>query len=100
MSHTVIPIPTAHKSSVACVPNIQRISLPISHNPGGRYPVNPVGGSLPRPDHSGVVYANRLIIFDDAASSFGHLPFQGIAHQALCGRTLPDVAPKILFALG
>src|SRR5215475_8588950 len=72
----------------------------VGHNSRGRYPANPAGGSLPSPDRGGIVYANRSIIFDDAASSFGDLPFQGTTRQALRGRTFPDVAPKILSALG
>src|SRR5215468_1743558 len=72
----------------------------VGHNSRRRYPANPAGGTLPSPTRGGIVYANRFIIFDNAASSFGDLPFQGIARQALCGRTVPDVAPKILPALG
>src|SRR5262249_19323377 len=100
VSQTVTPLPPAHESSVAGVPNVQRIRFPIGHNSGRGYPANPAGGLLPSPDRGGIVYANRFIIFDDAASSFGDLPFQGIAGQALRSRTIPDVAPKILSALG
>src|SRR5215510_14822931 len=72
----------------------------VGHNTRRRYPANPAGGALPSPDCCGIVYANRCIIFDDTAPSFGDLPFQGTTGQALRGRTFPDVAPKILSALG
>src|SRR5215469_17647029 len=100
VSQTVTPLPTAPKSSVACVPSAQRIRFPVGHHSRRRYPADPVPGPLPCPNDRRIVYANRFIIFDDAASSFGDLPFQGIARQALRGRTLPDVAPEILSALG
>src|SRR5262250_316562 len=100
VSQTVTPLPTAHEGSVARVPHVQRIRFPISHNTRRRYAANPAGGSLPGLNRRGIIYANRCIVFDDAASSFGDLPLQGIARQALRGRTLPHVTPKILFPLG
>src|SRR5262249_18799003 len=100
VSQTVTPLPTAPKSSVASIPNVQRIRFVVGHNPRWRDSANPAGSSLPGPDRVGIVHANRSIIFDDAASSFGDLPFQGGACQAFSGRTFPDVAPKVLSALG
>src|SRR5215470_5107455 len=100
VSQAVAPLPTATKSGITCVPNAQRIRFPVGHNSRRRYPADPVPGPLPCPNRRRIVYANRFIIFDDAASSFGDLPFQGIARQSLRGCTLPDVAPKVLSALG
>jgi hypothetical protein len=100
VSQTVTPLPTAPKSSVAGIPKVQRIRFPVGHNGRRRYPADPASGSLPSPDRAGIVYANRFIVFNDAPSSFGDLPFQGIARQALRDRTLPDVPLKILSALG
>ncbi len=38
--------------------------MTLCHNTRRRYLANPAGGSLPRPDRGGIVYANRLIEHD------------------------------------
>jgi hypothetical protein len=56
--------------------------------------------TLPRFDRLRVIYADRLVIFDDSATIVSRLPFQAIAGQIFSGGTLPYIAPEILHSSG
>src|SRR5262249_35275286 len=62
-------------------------------------PAHPSRGSLPSPNGGRIIHADGLILFNDSPSALGDLPFECVANQTFRRSSLPNIAPKILFAL-
>src|SRR5579859_734458 len=94
--HTIVRRPATNEGRVSCGPDVPRIPLRMSSHVVRRNRPNPTCSTLPRSDSLRVIYADRLIIFDDSPPTVPHLPFQAIAGQVFGGGPLPYIAPEIL----
>src|SRR5689334_6245147 len=86
------------KRSSSGIKNVGGINLPVLHAAGWRYPADPTPGPLPRPNRCSIVHTYCAVVLDNPSSSFGDLPFQGIARQRFGSSSRPDVTPKVLVA--
>lgn len=98
--HTIIGLPAAKESDLSGAPEVLCVPQAVGRYARRRDRTHPASCALPRANHRRIVYADRLIVFNDSTPAIAHLPFQAAAGQIFVDAALPDVAPKIFVTFG